>query len=1368
MLIQTNQYFHSRIHWLLFSLQRRISRFLILLIPPLTLFYTAPCPASELDEVEQQYLEQKGTITFISQTNYPPFEFVDGDSDHTGMCIELARWVSTEFGFKTRFIDTSFKQAQEMIQSGEADILTSLFYSEKRDLTFDFTQTVFLVPAFIFVAADRTDIKDIQGLRGKRIAMQAGDYAKEYLESKHIPVEIVETTNFAEATDAVIANQADALIGDEQIVLYHLYSNNLTDLVKRVGPPLFEGQNSMAVKKDNALLHSIIQKGISRAREQGVIDNLNRKWLGVSYLHQITFWEKHRLLLSILLSVLMGCTFVVLFFNATLRKKVSVRTKELSDSRNSLDTILMALPVGVTIIRDGNIVWVNQAMHDMFGYHKELLIDHPLQTLYPNDLASSQQVEKIDKFIKDETISTIEVVMHRSDGSPLPCLLRHTRVQDSKGQIHQILIAEDITQQKVNENNLRRAQEEWERTFDSVPDMLMVLDKDYRILRMNRAMEEKLPGTDYQNSLRCFELLHGTTSPPANCPHKKLLLDGGKHSLELFEPNLQAYCHVTVTPLQNDAGHIYGSVHIIRDITEEKLIARRTTELSILRARLLEADSFEQKLRAVKKSLTVLLQGHTIHLWVAANDHMRHIFANVANETDSFSLEVGSNSYFQVMKLNQMGAGKKRDYLRAFEKESVMAMQANPGSELFSLQRNMAGDEDSLWYTGRCLQCSDTEEGSIISIISPSPPTSQEYEIIETIIVTVTQMIQMELQSTALKESEEKFRGLFNSLIDVYFHTGMDGTVFLFSPSVEKLLGYTVDEILQCNSSDLYYDATDREDLLRLIGKHGEIRNHLTKFKRKDGSPVWVAINMKAIPDRQGKSTRLEGLIRDVTGIKKSQDLLVLQRDLAMTLANASNMASALESCLDTLMHLDSVSCAGIYIMDEAHECYQLRAHRGIPDIYGDTFSTVEKDSPQARIIETKRPFYSTLGKMAEIFGLSEERRALHDQAGLRAVGSIPIIHEGSLRGCIYIASFVKDEFDNYDRIWVESITLIMAGAITSILAEQSLKISQLNLATLFQSLDDFLFILDDTGKIVATNPIATNRLGYSMEELHGMNVQMIHPPEHRGEAVRIVGEMLAGRVDLCPIPLLAKDGSRVPVETKVTRGTWNNKPALFGISRDISQRLQAEEEKIRIEERLTAAIEALDEGFVIYDADDRLLICNNKYREIYSASKDVLRVGKTFEEIIRYGAERGQYEGVDKDNLEAWVSDRLAKHRSCNQTLEQHLNDGKWLRIAERKTQDGSIVGFRVDITNVKRNAEIAEQALKEKEVLLREIHHRVKNNMQVISSLLSLQAEKIIDPAMKYIFTDAQARVQSMALVHETLYRTHDLAGINLSDYA
>ncbi len=128
-------------------------------------------------------------------------------------------------------------------------------------------------------------------------------------------------------------------------------------------------------------------------------------------------------------------------------------------------------------------------------------------------------------------------------------------------------------------------------------------------------------------------------------------------------------------------------------------------------------------------------------------------------------------------------------------------------------------------------------------------------------------------------------------------------------------------------------------------------------------------------------------------------------------------------------------------------------------------------------------------------------------------------------------------------------------------LAESLVTLTKQNYETFFNTIDDFLFVLDEQGNIIHINDTVVNRLEYSKEELNEQSVLKLHPIERRDEAGRIVGEMIAGTADFCPVPLITKSGMQIPVETKVKAGYWNGKPVIFGVSKDVSQ-IQLSEEK--------------------------------------------------------------------------------------------------------------------------------------------------------------------------------------------------------------
>jgi PAS domain-containing protein len=121
----------------------------------------------------------------------------------------------------------------------------------------------------------------------------------------------------------------------------------------------------------------------------------------------------------------------------------------------------------------------------------------------------------------------------------------------------------------------------------------------------------------------------------------------------------------------------------------------------------------------------------------------------------------------------------------------------------------------------------------------------------------------------------------------------------------------------------------------------------------------------------------------------------------------------------------------------------------------------------------------------------------------------------------------------------------------------------------------------------------------------------------------------------------------------------------------------------------LRESVSCIAQGFTIYDENDRLVICNEAYRGMYEASRDLIVQGSTFEDIVRLGAERGQY--VDAiGHVDDWVRERVKLHQKADgQVMEQRLGDGRWLLIVEYRTPSGYIVGNRVDITELKQTAE-------------------------------------------------------------------------------
>ena len=206
----------------------------------------------------------------------------------------------------------------------------------------------------------------------------------------------------------------------------------------------------------------------------------------------------------------------------------------------------------------------------------------------------------------------------------------------------------------------------------------------------------------------------------------------------------------------------------------------------------------------------------------------------------------------------------------------------------------------------------------------------------------------------------------------------------------------------------------------------------------------------------------------------------------------------------------------------------------------------------------------------------------------------------------------------------------------------------------------------------------------------------------------------------------------------------------------------------------LQEAVSNVAIGFTIYDEQDRLVACNEAYLDFYKTSRDLIVPGNSFEEIVRQGAERGQYqEAIGR--VDEWVSERVSKHQAADGShLEQQLDDGRWLLIIEHRTPSGFIVGNRIDISERKRaDAELAkhrhhleslvdertaalsiakeaaEAANRAKSTFLANMSHELRTPMNAIMGMTAMALRRADDPRQHEQLSKVEQASQHLLMV-------------------
>lgn len=328
----------------------------------------------------------------------------------------------------------------------------------------------------------------------------------------------------------------------------------------------------------------------------------------------------------------------------------------------------------------------------------------------------------------------------------------------------------------------------------------------------------------------------------------------------------------------------------------------------------------------------------------------------------------------------------------------------------------------------------------------------------------------------------------------------------------------------------------------------------------------------------------------------------------------------------------------------------------------------------------------------------------------------------------------------------------------------EELLFQEIHYRTLFDNAGDAILIHDFDGRIFEANRIACEMTGYPEDKLEVMTLSdlgiAIAPQNGRSwtENLRRKGKVVR------ELSLTRKDATTVPVEMSSKAIEYYRSPSVISIIRDITDRKRAEEALHESEKKYHMIGEMIPFGVWITDEKGMLSYASRSFLDL---------IGMTLEECKTKNWMNRLPDDIREQALTDWHQCVKGgyfwdyEYRIPDRQGREHFVLSRGAPLRDDRGRIVSWVGIHLDITDRRRYEEKLEASLQEKEVIIKEVHHRVKNNMQVISGFLQLQAQYISDPESVAMLEECQGRVRTMALVHEKLYQSRYLGFINAREY-
>lgn len=489
----------------------------------------------------------------------------------------------------------------------------------------------------------------------------------------------------------------------------------------------------------------------------------------------------------------------------------------------------------------------------------------------------------------------------------------------------------------------------------------------------------------------------------------------------------------------------------------------------------------------------------------------------------------------------------------------------------------------------------------------PSQPREEDLGCLMQACQLAALLIAHQHRSHDLDKSLETFRGIFNSVSEALFIQSADGTFLDVNAGAEQISGVPREQLIGLNHATFAQPGLTDVPTVNLhiaAALAGTPQTFEILARNSEGRifPVEIRLHRSRY---FGRPAVIASAI-DISERKNTELRLEIEHDIAQALAAGLQRDAVLQVLLKAALRFPDID-AGCLHWRQADGSYLLLTHVGVSAEFAENIASLDTDSPFARFALDG----GTICNCQEPSEHCADTNVLDNEAvrreGLGCLTTLPIMLAGQPVACITLGSrqatgILASTLRSLDMLGNHfSQTLLQLDA-----QEQARSLQQ-NLSGLFDALKDFIFILDENGHILHYNRAVTEGLGYGPDALIGQPIATVHPENLQKMANELMIDVVAGRRFSCPLPILHANGEQSMIETRITHGYWNGRPALISTSQDITERLIAEERQ-----QLAASVfDNAHEGIMITDPKGRIVEVNSTFSELTGYPRDEA-IGKT------------------------------------------------------------------------------------------------------------------------------------------------------------